>query len=283
MKKILHLTLFLALISAIAGGALAAANSVTSPKIAENKIAVEKANLEKLYPNQSFEAVDFKSENKEIIGVFKVSNGTYVYKMEVNGYKGPITYLVGIDSNGDINGYAVLSQEETAGLGSKVAEEKFTNQLVGNPVNTTFDTIAGATVSSKAVLNGIEAASENWGANFGELGEGGTVTKSYGTVLSSTDNGDGTTTYQVETEGFHGANVFDVTVDGANIITNFKVVSQDETPGIGDAIVESSFTSQFVGKTVSEEFTGDAISGATYSSNSAFDAVKAIAQMMAGN
>ena len=50
MKKIIHLTLFLAIVSAIAGAALAFANQMTAPIIAANEEATEKASLLELYP-----------------------------------------------------------------------------------------------------------------------------------------------------------------------------------------------------------------------------------------
>lgn len=284
MKKILHLTLFLALVSAVAGGALATANMITAPRIEENKIAVEKENLEKLYPGKTFSAVDVAGASKEIVGIFEVSGEGYVYKMEVSGYKANITFLVGIDATGNINGYAVLSHEETSGIGSKIAEDKFIGDLVGNAVNTEFDAIGGATVSSKAVINGIAIAAEHWGANFGELGEGGApAPKPFGTILAISANDDGTTSFEVSAEGFYGPNTFEIIIDDANVITSFKVLEQNETPGIGDDIVLSSFTSQFIGKEISVDFEGDAISGATLSSKSAFDAIKEVANSVLGN
>ena len=42
MKKILHLTIFLALVAAIAGAALGIANSLTAPVIARNELEAEK-------------------------------------------------------------------------------------------------------------------------------------------------------------------------------------------------------------------------------------------------
>ena len=44
-NKILHLTLFLAVVSAIAGGALAFANEMTAPVIAANAEKEEKQSL----------------------------------------------------------------------------------------------------------------------------------------------------------------------------------------------------------------------------------------------
>ena len=51
MKKVLHLTLFLALVAAIAGGALALANSLTAPIVAANALAAEKQNLQLIFPD----------------------------------------------------------------------------------------------------------------------------------------------------------------------------------------------------------------------------------------
>ena len=45
MNKILHLTLFLGIVSAIAGGALAFANQITSPIITANNEKQEKETL----------------------------------------------------------------------------------------------------------------------------------------------------------------------------------------------------------------------------------------------
>ena len=73
MKKILHLTVFLALISAIAGGALAAVNAVTAPIIEESAIASEKANLELIYPGADFKAVELSGDTGSIIGAYEAA------------------------------------------------------------------------------------------------------------------------------------------------------------------------------------------------------------------
>ena len=48
MKKIIHLTLFLAIISALAGGVLGFVNQITAPIIAEKKIAALMEELNRL-------------------------------------------------------------------------------------------------------------------------------------------------------------------------------------------------------------------------------------------
>lgn len=58
MKKILKLTVFLAIVAGLAGGALSFVNSMTDPIIQEQKIASEKENLVKIYPSAEFKAID---------------------------------------------------------------------------------------------------------------------------------------------------------------------------------------------------------------------------------
>lgn len=64
MNKIVHLGLFLAIVSAVAGGALAFANQMTAPVIAENNERQEKESLLAMYPDAN--SNDFKLVNKTL-------------------------------------------------------------------------------------------------------------------------------------------------------------------------------------------------------------------------
>ena len=88
MKKALQLGLFLAIVSAIAGGALSYVNGITSPIIEENNLAIEKATLLEMYPEANeddFELVEGVS-SKTIQKVYKY-NDFYIFNMKVSGYK----------------------------------------------------------------------------------------------------------------------------------------------------------------------------------------------------
>ena len=89
MKKILHLTVFLALIAALAGGALAFANNMTAPVIAANELAAEKETLKEIYPDVSDDAFVKVKDNasKTIEKIFEVEGKGYIFKMKVTGYK----------------------------------------------------------------------------------------------------------------------------------------------------------------------------------------------------
>lgn len=165
MKKILHLTLFLALISGIAGIALGFANDMTAPVIEANNLKAEKANLLVIYPDVAEEAFSIVDEkvSDTIEKVFNVEGKGYIFKMKVSGYKEGTSFLVALNSDGTVYDYVAISNGDTQGLGTKVTEQAYRDTLKGkNAANESIlaDTIAGATVSSKPVVQGIVEAAK---------------------------------------------------------------------------------------------------------------------------
>lgn len=85
-----------------------------------------------------------------------------------NAFSGKIELIVGFFLDGTINGYKVISQKETPGLGTKVTENKFSSQFHGlNPGDRHFkvkqdggeiDAVTSATISSRAVIDAIQRA-----------------------------------------------------------------------------------------------------------------------------
>ncbi len=57
-------------------------------------------------------------------------------------------------------------------------------------------------------------------------------------------------------------------------ITSIKIISQNETPGLGTRVTEASFFSQFSKKKIEEIQQVDAITGATISSNAVKNSIK---------
>jgi len=88
-----------------------------------------------------------------------------------DGYSGPIRLLVGVDSNGVLLGTRVVAHKETPGLGDKVEKEKsdwilgFKGKSLTDPKldrwkvkkdGGDFDQFTGATVTPRAVVNGVK-------------------------------------------------------------------------------------------------------------------------------
>ncbi|MCF0112071.1 MAG: FMN-binding protein [Erysipelotrichaceae bacterium] len=167
MKRAFYLAFFLAVVAAIAGGALTFANDMTKDQIAANKAATEKANLEIIYPGSDFEKLDFTDDTGMIVSVYKANEG-YVYQMSTDGFggKGSIEFMIGFGTDGKISGYTVLSSGETQGIGSKVAEADFVSSVTGKDIGASIDIISGASVSSRAVIKGIDAATAHYEANY---------------------------------------------------------------------------------------------------------------------
>lgn len=158
MKKIIHLTIFLALIAALAGAALGFANSMTAPVIADNELKAEQETLRKIYKDGTFEIVD-KNVSKTIEKIFKVEGKGYIFKMKVSGYKDGTSFLVALSKDGTVDDYVAISNGDTSGIGTKVTGDEFRNSLKGkNGESVLDDTISGATVSSKPVVEGIAEA-----------------------------------------------------------------------------------------------------------------------------
>ena len=95
--------------------------------------------------------------------------GYVITVTDSNGYGGDVTFSIGISNDGTMNGIAFTTLNETAGLGQKAKEEAFSSQFVDNTatslevVKTTpgdgeIQAISGATITSKAVTSGANAA-----------------------------------------------------------------------------------------------------------------------------
>lgn len=164
MKKILHLTFFLALVSVIAGGALAYFNELTAPVIAENNARQERETLMEMYPDAKVE--DFKdvdTSNLESTTINKVYsyNNFYIFNMSVSGYSEGTTFLVSIDKNDlTIDKFIAISNGDTSGLGTQVLDKPFRESLEGKAADGQLDTISGATISSTPVVDGIHEAAK---------------------------------------------------------------------------------------------------------------------------
>jgi len=158
MKKIIHLTLFLAIISALAGSVLGFVNQITSPIIAEKKIAAVKASLQEIFPGATEFAEITIDENDFVLKAYEATGAGYAFNVSVQGYKDVIELIVGIDITGKIVGLQVNYVNDTPGLGTKVAEPEFINSIVNKNIDDKLDTISGSTISSKAVIKGIDAA-----------------------------------------------------------------------------------------------------------------------------
>ena len=178
IKGMLKTGLFLFIVSAVSGLLLAFSESVTGPIISKNQLKTETEAQNTILPSKSFSEFTVIESDKTIsfkVG-FDESNKVTgaVFKVAPKGFGGPINTLVGINAEGKVTGYKILSLSETPGLGSKLTSDSFNEKLKTllaiNP-NPRFkvkkdqgdvDAITAATISSRAFCLGLTEAQETF-------------------------------------------------------------------------------------------------------------------------
>ena len=167
---VLRLAGTLLLITAVVAAALAGVNAVTAPVIEElNAQKTQNAIMAVLPGGFDTKITDFADETGIVSKVYQGANG-YALEVGPGGFDNTITMMVGVDNEGKVLGISIVSHTETAGLGavaaaSTSAGEAFRGQFVGTSGSVAvskdggaLDAITGATITSRAVCVGVNAA-----------------------------------------------------------------------------------------------------------------------------
>lgn len=187
-KKIVHDALILTAFTLVLGLILALVYGITKDPIDKANEETARAAYQEVFNDaKSFEALDYdKDEADQIVsdGGYKDtidgiqtalddSGNTLGYVITVtakDGSQGSITFSVGIQNDGTVNGYSITSISETPGLGMKAEEEEFYSQFQNKQVDSftvvkqtpandnEIEAITGSTITSKAMANGCNAA-----------------------------------------------------------------------------------------------------------------------------
>jgi electron transport complex protein RnfG len=170
MRKQLPAYVVLCVIALTAGLLLSVTNALTEGRIAEqNRIAANAARAKALPAAETFEEIPLQGDTTLDNCYRGVAGGEtvgYTAQTTVKGYGGNIEVVVGVDSSGAITGVNVGGSEfaETAGLGAKTKDASFTNQFAGLSekavLKDNIDSVTGASISSGAVVNGVNACAD---------------------------------------------------------------------------------------------------------------------------
>lgn len=174
----------LCVITLVVALALGAVNAVTAGPIAEQNAQKIKDSLENVMPGAESEQIDVPegttvtTETKNatsvtILSAYKMTkdgaDAGYCVEVGPTGFGGAVDTMVGIDSDGKVTGISVISaSSETPGLGARSTEPEFQAQFAGQ-VGTevavakdggSIDALTGATITSRAVSEGVVAAAQ---------------------------------------------------------------------------------------------------------------------------
>ena len=164
-RYILRLTVTLFLITAVVAGLLGFVNYLTEDRIAAGQREKAKNAMQEVLPAENYELLEASAEG--INAVYRADDLGYVVDVTVNGFGGAINMMVGVDAEGRVAGVSIVSHSETASLGANCTREDFRSQFSGaeGTLAVTRDggsveALTGATVTSRAVTNGVNLAVE---------------------------------------------------------------------------------------------------------------------------
>lgn len=186
MSKMLKDTAILLVITLVSGLLLGLVYQITKEPIAiQQEKAKQEACQEVFADAASFTQAELTAPDEqtwaeagfaqetidEIMTAQDASGATLGYVITVTtkeGYGGDISFTIGIRQDGTVNGISILKISETAGLGMR-AEEVLKPQFAGKNAETfvytktgavsddQIDAISGATITTNAVTNGVNA------------------------------------------------------------------------------------------------------------------------------
>ena len=184
-KFILKVAGTLTVIALVVAALLGLVNNITADKIAEIDAEKTRVSMSAVVPEGSeftdkLEISDdvaaaAAAQGGKLTELYGVKNAGadagYVMKIAASGSQGTITMMVGVDANKAITGISVVSHAETSGIGTKVmgnepntAGVPVLDQFIGMSgsgslvVGKTVTAISGATVSTKGITMGANAA-----------------------------------------------------------------------------------------------------------------------------
>lgn len=164
---VMRISLTLLIIATVVAAALAVVNNVTKPIIDNvNNEKTQQAIMQVLPGGYEEEISDYADASGLVTKVYTGASG-YAVEVTPSGFDGPITMMVGISHEGKVLGISIISHTESAGLGavaaaSNSAGQGFREQFKGMSdvvsVDDGIDAITNATITSRAICDGVNAA-----------------------------------------------------------------------------------------------------------------------------
>ncbi|HIT33724.1 MAG TPA: RnfABCDGE type electron transport complex subunit G [Candidatus Faecousia intestinigallinarum] len=168
---ILRLSLTLLVICAVVAVLLAEVNAITAPRITASKQEKTAQAVAAVLPDgETAAALDTYPDESGIIQAVYASETGYAIQVAPSGFDSQINMMVGVSKDGRVLGVSIISHTETAGLGAVAAAktekgQAFRDQFVGksgvlavSKDGGDIDAITSATITSRAVTSGVNAA-----------------------------------------------------------------------------------------------------------------------------
>ena len=155
--------IFLTLVALISVSLLVGIDSITSSKIEQQEDDKVESMLTEMFADMSKYDLDDETD------IYTIQDGEatigYAFLAIGKGYGGDINILVGLEDKTTIKGITIITQNETPGLGTRIADSDFTDMFTGMAIDDVgltrdgggVDALTGATISSRAVVDAVKA------------------------------------------------------------------------------------------------------------------------------
>ena len=181
MNEIIKMIVVLSILAAVSGGGLAAVRNGTKTQIEDQQLKFVKGPAIKMILEGSsndpiadrFKVTDENSETSFFVGKFDGKANVIAFEGAGKGYGGDIGIMVGVNMDeGKIIGAAVTTHSETPGLGATAKDDptfvsQFKDLSVTDVIKVTNDggtinAMSGATITSRAVCDGVAGAMDTY-------------------------------------------------------------------------------------------------------------------------
>lgn len=184
MRDYIRLAGVLLIVCAIAAALLGYTNEITYDRIQEQLVKASDEARKAVFPSAdafeelddvAFSAIKDNPKYSFVTEIYEAKTGGstagYAVKVAPKGYGGTVEVVVGVTTEGLVQGINVGNNNETPGLGKNAATPKFQEQFNGktwdNPINVIksgtpkdneIAAVSGATITSRAVTDGVNQA-----------------------------------------------------------------------------------------------------------------------------
>ena len=136
-------------------------NAITEDIIAEAQAREQQEAIVRIFGAGEISPIDAPASVNALYAIDSGAAG-YCVSLDAKGFGGKIGMMIGVGADGAIRGVEIISHSETPGFGAKADDPAYLAQYITHgsslSLGREIDAISGATISSKAVLAGINAA-----------------------------------------------------------------------------------------------------------------------------
>ena len=167
---LLRMTAVLTLVCTLTALLLSVVYAATNEMYEKNLLAEKQKAIAALFDREAVQTQTLTANGLDVTEVYRVTEyGVtlgYCANVKSAGFGGDMDMMVAIEPQGTLLGVRIVAMSETPGLGSRAAEQSHLSQYRGlGPMASVVleedvDAISGATISSRAVNEGVNRALE---------------------------------------------------------------------------------------------------------------------------